>query len=123
MIVGGQQASEPRLAAEPLVNGIDQGQRGILAEPAADPLDLASAPGERLVEIGEGLGDRLARGPGGPRLLGLDRPEVLDRLPKARDHRLALLDQAPAALGLELQLVTQRREFLDELDQAELGAA
>ena len=94
---------------------------GLLDEPPADPLDLAAAPVEGLVEIAERLGQRLARGPGGLRLPGLDRPELLDRLPQGGDHRLGLLDQPPPALGLELQLVPQRRELLDEVDQAELG--
>ena len=84
-------------------------------------LDLAPAAVEGLVEVGEGLGQRLARRPGGLGLLGLDRPELLDRLPQRRDHGLGLLEQAPPALGLELQLVPQRRELLDQIDQPELA--
>ncbi len=75
---------------------------------------------EGLVEVGEGFRQRLARGPGGLSDLGLDGPELFDRLPECRDRGLGLLDQTPPALGLQLQLLPQRRELLDQIDEPEI---
>ena len=82
--------------------------------------DFALAAVEGLVEVGEGLGQRLARGPGRLGLLGLDRPELFDRLPQCRRPWSRSARQAPAALGLELQLVPQGRELFDQIDDPEI---
>ena len=45
---------------------------------------------------------------------------MLDRLAERRQQGLCLLLQAPRALGLQLELLPQGREFPDQVDQAEL---
>ena len=42
-------------------------------------------------------------------------------MPQGGNGAVGLLDQAPAALGLQLQLVPQRRELFDQIDQPEIS--
>ena len=120
MIRAEQPAADPGSPAEEVVERRFQGADGLVGDPASCSVDFALAAVEGFVEVGEGFRQRLARRPDGLGLLGLDGPELLDRLPQCRDRGLGLLDQAPPALGLQLQLVPQRRELLDQIDDPEI---
>ncbi len=114
-------ASDPRLPAELFIHRVGQGLDRLLGDPALGLLDFTAAAVEGLIQVAQCFGQDFAGRPGGLSLLGLDRPELLDGLAHRGDRGLRLLEEPPAALGLELQLVPKRRELLGQLDQAELG--
>ncbi len=101
------------------VKGLAELARGLLRRDNSCLLDLVAAAIERLVEGRQSLGERLAGRPCRLFFLGCNRAKELDRLAKRRQQGLGLFLQAARALGLQLQLLPQRREFLDQVDEAE----
>ena len=85
------------------------------------PLDFALAAVESLIQVGQALGQRLAGRPDRLGFLGINRPELLDRLLERLERGLGLFRKPPAALGLKLHLMPQGREFLDQIDDAEFA--
>ena len=58
-----------------LVQSGFEGAGGFLGNLPSRPFDFAVAAVDRLVEVGQALGQRLARGPDCLGFLGLNRPE------------------------------------------------
>ena len=76
---------------------------------------------EGFVQIGQAKGKRLAGGPCRLFFLGLDGPELFDRLLRGAQDRFGLLGESAAALGLQLELVPQGREFFNQIDEPEVA--
>ena len=83
--------------------------------------NLTVAAIDRFVEVGQALGQCLARGPDCLGFLGLNRPELFDRLLERSERGVGLFREPPVALGQKLQLMSQGCEFFDEIDDPEFA--
>jgi len=104
------------------VQGLNELAGNLLGRDNSGLLDLDAAAIERLIEGRQSLGDWPAGRPCRLFFPGCNRAKVLDRLAQRRQQGLGLFLQAARALGLQLQLLPQRREFLDQVDKTEWPA-
>src|SRR5271166_2222567 len=117
-----EEAAEPRQARVHPIEGLTELAGGLLGRDNSGLLDLDAAAIERLIKGRQSLGDWLTGRPCRLFFPGCNRAKVLDRLAQRWQQGLGLLLQASRALGLQLQLLPQRREFLDQVDKTEWPA-